>query len=56
MATKRVVADVPEKVAIDFKIAVIKNGKKVHEAVAEALKMWTEAQEKDEDSYTQEVT
>jgi len=43
--TKRVVADVPEDVAINFKIAALKSGKKTVEAVTEALKMWTEAQE-----------
>jgi len=43
--TKRIIADVPEAVAIDFKIAVIKSGKKVAEAVTEALANWTKSQE-----------
>jgi len=46
--TKRIVADVPEDVAINFKIAVLKSGKKISEAITEALANWIKAQENEE--------
>ena len=46
--TKRIVADVPENVAINFKIAVLKSGKKISEAITEALANWIKTQENEE--------
>lgn len=47
-STRRIVADVPEEIGVEFKIAAIKAGKKLNEAVTEALTMWVKKQQEQE--------